>query len=201
MLIIGLTGGIGSGKSYVADLFQAKGVGIVDTDVVAHHLTAPHGVAMPAIRARFGADFVRPDGALDRVKMRQLVFNDAAAKSDLEAITHPLIRSETQRLASEIIAAGQAPYLMLVVPLLIESGQWQSRVQRVLVVDCPVAQQIERVMQRSGLTQAEVEAIIARQASRAERLAAAHDVIDNSGTRDALLPQVDALHQQYCQLR
>ncbi|KVO01281.1 dephospho-CoA kinase [Burkholderia ubonensis] len=194
MLAVGLTGGIGSGKTTVADLFAARGASIVDTDLIAHRITAPGGLAMPAIEQAFGPDFVAADGSLDRAKMRALIFSDDAARRRLEAITHPLIRTETDREGRE----ARGAYVMFVVPLLVESSSWKSRVDRVLVVDCDVETQIARVMRRNRFTREQVEAIIARQATRDARLAAADDVIVNDATTpDALAAQVDALHQRY----
>ncbi|KVV34049.1 dephospho-CoA kinase [Burkholderia ubonensis] len=194
MLAVGLTGGIGSGKTTVADLFAARGASIVDTDLIAHRITAPGGLAMPAIEQAFGPDFVAADGSLDRAKMRALIFSDDAARRRLEAITHPLIRTETDREGRQ----ARGAYVMFVVPLLVESGSWKSRVDRVLVVDCDVETQIARVMHRNRFTREQVEAIIARQATRDARLAAADDVIVNDATTpDALAAQVDALHQRY----
>lgn len=190
---VGLTGGIGCGKSTVADLFAARGAGIVDTDVLAHQLTAPGGAAMPALVQEFGAHFATPDGALDRTRMRDLVFADPGARARLEGILHPMIRAATADAALSIAGA----YVIFVVPLLIESGTWRSRVQRVLAIDCLEATQIARVMARNGLPEAQVRAIMAAQASRAERLAAADDVIDNDGGHDALAPQVERLHRFY----
>lgn len=195
-LIIGLTGGIGSGKSTVADLFAARGATLVDTDLIAHSLTGPAGAAMPAISEAFGETVVAADGRLDRAAMRALAFSDPAARKRLEAILHPLIRQQSQREIGE--ATG--PYVMLVVPLLVESGTWQERAHRVLVVDCPVEVQIERVMRRSQLAREQVLAIIAAQASREQRLAVADDRVDNSTGPDALDAQVDALHRIYLAL-
>jgi len=190
---VGLTGGIGCGKSTVADLFAARGAGIVDTDVLAHQLTAPGGGAMPALVQEFGANFATPDGALDRTRMRDLVFADPGARARLEGILHPMIRAATLDAAMSVAGA----YVIFVVPLLVESGTWRSRVQRVLAIDCQEATQIARVMARNGLPEAQVKAIMAAQASRADRLAAADDVIDNDGGQDALAPQVERLHQFY----
>jgi len=193
---VGLTGGIGCGKSTVADLFAALGVTIVDTDVIAHALTAPQGAAMPAIVAEFGPDFAQPDGALDRARMRTLVFSDATARARLEAILHPRIRAATE-------AAGQAAtgaYVIYVVPLLIESGSWRERVTRVLAIDCSEDTQVARVMQRSHLSADEVRAIMATQVTRARRLAEADDVVDNDAGLDALRTQVQALHERYLAL-
>jgi dephospho-CoA kinase len=197
MFVVGLTGGIGSGKSTVADLFAAHGVPLVDTDLIAHRITAPHGMAMPRIAAEFGTAFIAADGSLDRARMRELVFSDDGARKRLEAITHPLIRAETEREQRE----AQGPYVIVVVPLLVESGSWKSRVNRVLTVDCSVDTQISRVMSRNGFSRDQVLAIIARQAMREARLAAADDVIDNDNAPlDALKAQVDAQHRAYLSL-
>ena len=192
-LLIGLTGGIGSGKSTVADLFAAHGATVIDTDAIAHELTGPTGAAMPAIRAAFGERVAKADGSLDRDVMREIAFGDPAARARLEAILHPMIRAESQRR----IGASRSPYTVLVVPLLVESGDRAGGVDRIVVVDCPVESQIERVMRRSGLTRERAESILAAQASRAQRLAAADDVIDNGGAPQALAAQVDALHRRY----
>ncbi|AJZ57734.1 dephospho-CoA kinase [Paraburkholderia fungorum] len=197
MFVVGLTGGIGSGKSTVADLFAAHGVPLVDTDVIAHRITAPHGIAMPQIAAEFGDSFVAADGSLDRARMRTLVFSDEAARKRLEGITHPLIRAETEREQRE----AQGPYVIVVVPLLVESGNWKTRVNRVLTVDCSVETQIARVMSRNGFSREQVFAIIARQATREARLAAADDIINNDNAPlDALKAQVDAQHRAYLAL-
>ncbi len=193
---MGLTGGIGSGKTTVADMFAARGAAVVDTDLIAHGMTAPGGPAMPAIRAAFGSDFLTVDGAMDRARMRAHVFADPAAKARLEGILHPLIRAETERAA----LAAHGAYVMLVVPLLVESGAWKERVSRVLVVDAPEDLQVARVMRRSGLSEAQVQAIMAAQASRSQRLAAADDVILNDGHADMLEPQVERLHAMYLAL-
>ena len=195
-LLVGLTGGIGSGKTTVADLFGALGVPLIDTDLIAHALTAPGGAAMAAIAREFGDAVIAADGRLERAAMRALAFADPDARRRLESILHPMIREETQRR----IAAAQGPYAIVVVPLLVESGTWRRWVDRVLVVDCPVEVQVARVIRRSGLAPSEVEAIIAAQASRAQRLAAADDVLDNGGEADALPDQVRALHERYLRL-
>src|SRR6202012_366139 len=197
MFSVGLTGGIGSGKSTVADLFAARGAAIVDTDLIAHRITAPHGVAMPKIATEFGASFVAPDGSLDRARMRALVFSDEGARKRLEAITHPLIRAETEREQQE----AQGPYVIIVVQLLVESGSWKTRVNRVLTVDCSVETQIARVMRRNAFSREQVLAIIARQATREARVTAADDVIDNDNTPlDVLTAQVEAQHRVYLAL-
>jgi dephospho-CoA kinase len=190
---IGLTGGIGSGKSTVADMFAARGATIVDTDLIAHRLTAPHGPAMPAIVAEFGPGFADAAGALDRARMRSLVFSDAGAKARLEAILHPRIRDAALAAA----AAASGCYVIYAVPLLIESGTWRERVTRILAVDCPEEVQIARVMARNNLPESQVRAIMAAQVSRQARLAAADDVIENSAGIEALAPQIDRLHDLY----
>lgn len=191
--IVGLTGGIGSGKSTVAELFVARGAALVDTDAIAHELTAAGGAAMPALLAEFGADIATPAGALDRAAMRQRVFANPGARARLEAILHPLIR----RLSAERCAAAVATYVILAVPLLVESGSYHERCDRVLVVDCPESLQVARVVARSGLAAAEVQTIMAAQASRAARLAAADDVVVNDGDLATLAAAVDALHAKY----
>lgn len=190
---VGLTGGIGSGKSVVADAFAALGAAIIDTDVIARELTGPRGVAMPAILDEFGTAVITPEGALDRAAMRRLAFNDADARRRLEAILHPLIRagSELQALAAA------TPYVVVVVPLLIESGNHKKRVDRVLVVDCDEETQIRRVIARSGLERKEIKRIMAAQASRRVRLAAADDVIDNEGSLEQLAARVAELDVIY----
>ena len=194
--VVGLTGGIGSGKSTVAELFAARGATLVDTDVIAHELTAPAGAAIDAIRARFGDGVLRADGGLDRDAMRARAFDDPHARRALEAILHPMIRAESDRRLGD--ATG--PYAIHVVPLLVESGN-AGRFDRVLVVDCPVQVQIERVQRRSGLGIEQIESRLAAQASREARLAVADDVIDNGGSADALPAQVDALHRRYTAAR
>jgi len=194
--VVGLTGGIGSGKSAAADEFGRLGAAVVDTDVIARELTEPGGAALPHIKALFGEAFVAPSGAMDRRRMREHVFSDPAAKRALEALLHPMIRAEGERR----IAQAAAPYVVYVVPLLVESGNYRTRVDRVLVVDAPEALQLARVRARSGLGDAEVRAIMASQLSRAARLAAANDVIDNGGTLEALRSQVAALHAKYLKL-
>ena len=193
---VGLTGGIGSGKSTVAALFAKHGVAIVDTDRIARQLTEANGMAIPAIRDAFGADFIDASGAMDRAKMRAAVFADPAAKTRLESILHPLIRQESERAARE----AQAPYVIFDVPLLLESAHWLARVSRVLVVDCPEELQISRVMARNGMSREQVLAIMATQASRADRLAKADDILVNDGPPEALIPEVDRLHAHYLAL-
>ena len=194
--IVGLTGGIGSGKSAAATLFEEFGAAVVDTDAIAHELTAPDGAAIGPIRSAFGDEVIAPNGALDRAAMRRKVFSDVQAKGRLEAILHPMIRAEADRRS----AASRAPYVVLVVPLLVESGGYRSRVQRIAVVDCPEAVQVARVMSRSGLSAGEARAIMAAQVGREARLAVADDVIDNGGELAALRPQIEALHRRYLEM-
>ena len=195
MFSIGLTGGIGSGKTTVADIFAARGVPVIDTDLIAHQITAPGGIAMPLIEGAFGPEYIAADGSLDRAKMRTRVFSDNTAKAQLESITHPLIRAESERQRN----AAQGVYHIVVVPLLIEAGERASKVERILVVDCPKDTQIERVIRRNGFTRDQVLAIIARQATREARLAAADDVVvnDSAATLETLQREVDALHARY----
>jgi len=196
VLVVGLTGGIGSGKSTVADMLVVRGAALVDTDRIAHELTAPLGAAVEAIRAAFGDEVVAPDGSMDRAAMRARAFSDPGARKRLESILHPMIRTRTDQAVRDAIAGG-APYVIVAVPLLVESASGPGRFDRVLVVDCPPEAQRERVMRRSGLAREQVEAIIAAQATRAQRLAAADDVVDNGGEPGALARQVDALHAKY----
>lgn len=195
-LVVGLTGGIGSGKSAAAECFRRLGGAVVDTDAIAHELTGPGGTAMPALRQAFGDAVVAPDGRLDRVAMRRLAFSDPAVRRRLESLLHPLIRRLGGERCADALARG-APYAILVVPLLVESGDYRQRVARVAVVDCPDEVRIARVGARSGLAPAEVKAIMAVQASREERLAVADDVIDNSGDIGALETRVERLHRKY----
>lgn len=196
MYVIGLTGGIGSGKSTAARMFGELGAAIIDTDDIAHELTAPGGGAMPAIRERFGSDFLTQSGALDRARMRLLVFRDEDSKKILESILHPLIRAESVTR----IAASRRPYVVVVVPLLLETGAYRELTDRVLVVDCPEAEQVHRVMQRSGIAEGDVRAIMAAQLPRAERLARADDVLENIGSIANLRRQVARLHAKYLEL-
>ena len=199
-LLIGLTGGIGSGKSAAADEFARLGAAVVDTDEIAHELTGPGGAALPEIQRLFGSAFVDAAGAMDRKRMRERVFADPAAKQRLESVLHPLIRAESERRIAAAFAVRKAPYVVHVVPLLVESAGFRERFGRVLVVDCPEALQIARVRQRSGFSESEVRRIIASQIQRETRLAAADDVIDNSGTIAAMQQKVRQLHEKYLAL-
>ena len=197
---VGLTGGIGSGKTAVSDQLAQLGAGIVDTDLIAHQITAPNGVAIPCIQKQFGSEFVDSSGALDRVKMRTLVFANPEARKSLEAITHPLIREETIQQTKRLIAK-KVPYLVFVVPLLIESGNWASLLDYLVVVDCPEETQIERVMQRSKLPRNEVERILKAQASREERIAKADMVIENQDSLENLKTEVLKLNEKILQIQ
>lgn len=192
VLRIGLTGGIASGKSLVADCFAALGIPIIDTDRVARDVTEPGQPALREISDRFGDAVIRPDGRLDRRRLRRLIFADAADRAALEAIVHPRIRRET--LARADLAGG--PYQVFVVPLLLESG-FAQLVDRVLVIDCPVDVQRTRLLERDAEDPEQIDRILAAQVSREERLAAADDVIDNSGTIEATREQVATLHARY----
>jgi len=194
-LVVGLTGGIGSGKSAAAAEFARLGATVVDTDAIAHELTAAGGAAMPAVERLLGKEFVLPSGAMDRTKVRARVFSDPAARRALEALLHPLIRERS----AERIAAARGPYVIHVVPLLAESKNYRARADRVLVIDAPEETQLARVRER-GLGEDEARAIVRSQASRAERLAIADDVIENQGTLDALRQRVAELHAKYLAL-
>jgi len=191
--VVGLTGGIGSGKSTVAARLGALGADVVDTDALSHELTGPGGAAMAEVREVFGDAFVAPDGSLDRAAMRRRAFSDPEARTRLEAILHPAIRAR----ADTRIAASAAPYVVLVVPLLFETGGYRTRVWRTLVVDCAEALQVERVAERSGIGAAEVRRIMAAQWPRWRRLQMADDVVWNGGDVAALGPQCERLHRFY----
>ena len=192
-LAIGLTGGIGSGKTTVAGLFTLQGAGLVDADEISHRLTTPAQPAVAEIARKFGPQFVATDGSLDRRRMRNLVFADPSARQDLEAILHPLIRQEIAQQVRE----SKAPYIVVVVPLLLETGTYRSELHRILVVDCAPETQICRVMARSGLSRDEVLSILASQVSRQERLRMADDVIHNDNGLEALEAQIIPLHVRY----
>lgn len=193
MFVVGLTGGIGCGKTTVADAFSALGVPVIDTDVIARELTAADGAALDAIRAAFGEAVMQADGTLDRAALRRCVFADVAARRQLESILHPAIRLRVE----QALAAISAGYALVVIPLLVETGACRDMLQRILVVDCPEATQITRVMARSGFTRDEVLAILAAQATRAERLAVADDVILNTASPEDLCAAAASLHQRY----
>ena len=192
---VGLTGGIASGKSTVANLFAVLGVPIVDTDLIAREVVTPGAALLASIAAKFGPKALAADGSLDRRALRDLVFADPQARAELESLMHPAIREEMERRADS--AAG--PYSMLAIPLLVEKGT-VDRVDRVLVVDCEEALQIRRLQARDGATLEQARAILAAQATRAARLAAADDVIRNDGDLHGLRDQVAALHARYLEL-
>jgi dephospho-CoA kinase len=191
--LVGLTGGVGSGKSVVGRLFEQRGATLIDADAESHALTAPGGAALEPIRAAFGPRFIMEDGGLDRALMRERVFDDPAARARLEAILHPLIQSRCDRK----ILGAPGPYAIVMVPLLVESGNPRRQIHRIAVVDCREETQITRVMKRDHLPREIVLKIMTAQASREARLAEADDVIDNDGPVSALPPQVDALHHSY----
>lgn len=195
MLRIGLTGGIGSGKSTVAALFAEHAVPVIDADAIAHRLTLPDGIATEKIIQAFGTDILAPDKSLDRKRLAARVFNDPSQRARLEAILHPLIRAEMQSAIHEVMA----PYCLLVIPLLIETQQ-QDLVDRILVVDVDENTQIQRTRARDGRSADEIRAILAAQIDRSQRLKQAHDCITNNGDIAALKAQVDALHRNYISL-
>jgi dephospho-CoA kinase len=193
---VGLTGGIGSGKTTVANMFAELGAYLVDTDLIAHALTKENGTAISAIENAFGSDFILPSGAMNREKMRQHVFSQPNEKKRLEAILHPLIREKTEAAAKD----STGIYTIFVVPLLVESGSWKLRVSRVLVIDCSEQTQLQRVMNRNGMTQEQVLAIMQTQASRDQRLSAADDIIVSEGSLDKIKAEVRRLHDKYVKL-
>lgn len=192
--VVGLTGGIGAGKTLVAESFRKLGAWIVDTDAIAHQLTTAGGAAMGPIRGAFGDAVIGADGALARKAMRELAFADPIARKRLEAILHPTIREHATQL---LLQAGAAPYALLVVPLLFESMQYRDRIQRTMLIDCPIEVQIDRVTARSSISREEVGRIIAAQLPRAVRLQLADRVLVNAGTTSALAPGIAALHHEF----
>jgi dephospho-CoA kinase len=195
--LVGLTGGIGSGKTTVANLLAEHGARLIDTDVISRELTQPNGAAITEIREIFGTGFIMENGALDRNAMRTLVFTDATAKSKLEAILHPLIQSETIRLAS---APTHAPYTLIVIPLLFESGCYADWMDHTVTVDCSVARQIARTSARSALDAATIHAIMSQQFDSTHRNALADTIINNDGSAEELISQIAPLHERLCQL-
>lgn len=194
-LVVALTGGIGSGKTTVSQRLAELGAAVIDTDLIAHALTAPGGAAMAAIATAFGPGAIAADGSLDRVAMRRMIFNDARARHRLEAILHPLIRARMD----EQLAQVQAPYAVLAIPLLFETG-WTDVADRILVVDLPESLQVARVMARGDLSAEEVRPILASQARRETRLQGADDLIDNSGILEDLMARTADLHRRYLRL-
>ena len=195
-LVLGVTGGIGSGKSTAARLFAESGAGLVDTDEIALRLTQPGQPAVAEIARCFGPEYLTPAGALDRQRMRNRIFSDPAAKAQLEAILHPLIRMQV----AQQVRASDAPYVLVLIPLLVETGGYPTLVQRILVIDADEAVQIARTMARSALSEEQVRAIMRTQATREQRLAAADDIIDNNGDLEQLRLQVQALHARYLEM-
>jgi len=195
-LVIALTGGIGSGKSSVAAILKELGASIIDTDEIAHRLTAAGQPGAKAIGDQFGPDYLRKNGALDRERMRKLAFSDPLARKKLEAILHPMIRAEVDTAVGDAVG----PYVVIVVPLLIETGAYRDLAQRTLVVDCSEQEQMTRVMQRNELAPDTVRAIMASQVNRAERIKYADDIISNETTPAALRAGVVLLHRKYLDL-
>lgn len=189
-MIVGLTGGIGSGKTAVSNRLQELGATIIDTDEIAHRLTQAGGIAIPDIQRLFGDAAIRSDGSMDRDYIRALVFNSPDQRLALEKILHPKIRELVQQKLSQ----GAQHYFVIVVPLLFEKGGWGELMDEIIVVDCPEEQQVKRVMERNGWPEAQVHAVIANQANRATRLAGADHVIENSGDLTELLKKIDFLH-------
>ena len=198
MFRLGLTGGIGSGKTQVANLLADLGASVIDTDLIAHQLTAAGGRAIEPIQKAFGDEVIEASGALNRARMRELVFAEPARRAELEAILHPLIGQTARQEAEQAVGL----YVVFVVPLLVESGRWRQQIDRLCVVDCDQETQIERVQARSGIELVTIQRILAAQATREQRLAVADDVIDNSKTvsLEALKKQVLVLHQGWCNL-
>lgn len=193
MLKIGLTGGLGAGKSTVSRMFAELGAPVIDTDEISRELTAAGGAAMPAVRAAFGEAVLRADGGLDRAAMRARILADAAAKERLEGILHPLIRAEVERR----LASADAPYVLVVVPLLIETAAYDALLDRVLVVDCSEKTQLDRALARGGWSEHEIRAMMANQAGRSARLARADDVIDSECSLAELAARVAELDRKY----
>jgi len=194
MFTVALTGGIGCGKSEATKMFAELGVPIVDLDVISHQLTAANQPLVTKIAAQFGAEFVTPEGALNRAAMRKLVFNNFDAREKLNAILHPAIYDEA---VSQLNSHSQAAYQILAIPLLFESVHYMPRIDQVLVIDCDEKIQIERVKLRSQLSEAEIKQIIAAQTSRKERLSIADDVIENNGSVAKLREKIQRQHQKY----
>ncbi|MEI7062276.1 dephospho-CoA kinase [Dickeya chrysanthemi] len=193
--IVALTGGIGSGKSTVAQGFATLGATIIDADVIARQVVAPGQPALATIVEHFGREILQPDGVLNRRALRERIFSSQEDKRWLNALLHPLIQQETRRQ----LAAVATPYALWVVPLLVEN-QLQGKAHRVLVVDVPLETQVQRTMDRDGVSRTQAEKILASQASREQRLACADDIIDNNSNPSLLAPRIAALHQHYLEL-
>ena len=196
MFSVGLTGGVGSGKSTIAAMLSAHWAGIVDADAISHELTRAGGAAVEPLRASFGAQAIAPDGSLDRATMRSVAFSDPAARTRLEAVLHPMIRNAMRERAA-VLGAGGCPYVIFVVPLLVETGSWRVSVDRVLLIDCSEATQIDRVCARPGMNESAVRQIMQAQAGRQQRLAVADDVLMNEAPLAEIEGKVARLHQQY----
>lgn len=193
-IVIGLTGLIGSGKSTVAELFADRGAGVIDTDVIAHQLTAANGIALPAIQREFGDAMVDSAGVLDRIRLREIVFNDNDSHQQLERLMHPLILAEVQ---NQLRNSYSACYVLLVVPLLFRAPDYLAITSRNIFVDTEYEILLKRLKQRSGLSQEMVDAILKRQVARNTQLELADDVIVNNSGMEELIPQIDQLHIQY----
>ncbi len=193
---VGLTGGVGSGKSTVATMLSACGAAIIDADAIAHQLTSSGGPAIEALRELFGSDAIADDGSLDRARMRDHVFSDSAARTRLESLLHPMVRVAMRERAADQLAGG-VPYVVFVVPLLVETGNWRGDVDRVLLIDCTNATQIARACARTGVDETTAQKIIAAQATREQRLVAADDVLFNEAPLDEVEHRVQRLHRAY----
>lgn len=193
---VGLTGGVGSGKSTIASMLSARGAGVVDADAISYELTQAGGAAIEPLRVSFSEHAIAPDGSLDRDRMRAVAFSDPAARTRLEALLHPLIRNGMRERTAALAADG-CPYILLVVPLLVESGTWRASVDRVLLIDCSEATQINRVCARPGMDESAARQIMQAQASRQQRLAVADDVLMNEAPLAEIESQIERLHQQY----
>lgn len=193
---VGLTGGVGSGKSTIATMLSEHGAAIGDADTIARQLTSTGGAAIDALRESFGAKAIAADGSLDRAGMRARVFSDRAARTQLESLLHPMIRNAMRENAAALIERG-SPYVVFVVPLLVETGGWRGNVDRVLVVDCSESTQIARVCARAGIDEMMARKIVATQATRQQRLAAADDVLINEAPLDQIADRVEHLHRVY----
>ncbi len=193
---VGLTGGVGSGKSTIATMLSKRGAGLVDADAIAHQLTSAGGAAMAKLRESFGAEAIAPDGSLDRARMRARVFSDAAARAQLESLLHPMIRAAMRERAAMLINGG-SHYVVHVVPLLVETANWRAYADRLLLVDCSAATQLARVCARTGIDEATARRIMGAQATRQQRLAAADDVLLNEAPLDHIERKVEHLHRAY----
>lgn len=197
-MIVGLTGGIGSGKSLAASFFSALGIPVVDADAVSRSITASGGEACPAVSKEFGSEFISEDGSMNRAKMRELVFSDPSAKLRLEALLHPIIEAKTRKRFEAL--SKDHPVIIYDCPLLIEKKEWREGVDRILVIDVDPQEQIKRVVSRSGLSPSQIEAVMRNQASRQERLAAADDVVYNGGCVEDLEAAVKKICKKYLEL-